>query len=156
MYAIRSYYDDFVSKPIEPDQLWQALLRWIPPRQAAEPRRQPTSETSPTTPAPLPQLAGLDTQLGLSRVMGNRPLYLRLLEKFASSQQDCVARIRQALAHDDAPLAERLVHSLKGVVITSYSIHYTKLYEAATWCRPKGCCSTWRNLWARPRGAACG
>ena len=22
--------DDFVSKPIEPAQLWQALLRWIP------------------------------------------------------------------------------------------------------------------------------
>jgi len=24
--------DDFVTKPIEPDQLWAALVRWIPSR----------------------------------------------------------------------------------------------------------------------------
>ncbi|WP_377703941.1 response regulator [Pseudoduganella sp. UC29_71] len=39
---------DFISKPIEPDELWRALLRWIPARRAA----------SPVPPAPGPAILG--------------------------------------------------------------------------------------------------
>jgi two-component system, sensor histidine kinase and response regulator len=110
--------NDFVSKPIEPEQLWTALLRWIPPRQsdtsaiAPRPRARPTPSPSVV---PLPTLDGLDTQLGLRRVMGNQQLYLNLLRKFASGQHDCVNQIRHALQDRDRTLAERLAHTLKGV-----------------------------------------
>ena len=110
--------DDFVSKPIEPAQLWQALLRWIPARHPAQVANSEPLNTN-TPPAandiPLPDIAGIDTALGLSRVMGNRSLYRSLLQKFAAGQRDCVERIRVALAADDWALAERLAHTLKGV-----------------------------------------
>ena len=112
--------NDFVSKPIEPDQLWQALLRWIPPRQSPVVNRELSSgnvsllDTSGTA-IPLPTLEGLDTELGLRRVMGNQQLYRNLLRKFARSQQDAVTQIRHALQAKDHLLAERLAHTLKGV-----------------------------------------
>ena len=112
--------NDFVSKPIEPDQLWQALLRWIPPRQSTVVNRELSSgnvsllDTSETA-IPLPTLEGLDTELGLRRVMGNEQLYRNLLRKFARSQQDAVTQIRHALQAKDHLLAERLAHTLKGV-----------------------------------------
>ena len=114
--------NDFVSKPIEPEQLWTALLRWIPPRHGASARpASPVSHAEPADPAVQPQLQrlqgleGLDTALGLSRVMGNQTLYLNLLRKFASGQHDAAHQIRQALQANDRPLAERLAHTLKGV-----------------------------------------
>ncbi len=110
--------NDFVSKPIEPEQLWTALLRWIPPRQSDASTIVPRASARPTpSPSviPLPPLDGLDTQLGLRRVMGNQQLYLNLLRKFASGQHDCVKQIRDALQTKDRPLAERLAHTLKGV-----------------------------------------
>ena len=112
--------NDFVSKPIEPDQLWQALLRWIPPRQSPvvnrnAGNRKPPAANATRTATPLPTLDGLDTELGLRRVMGNQQLYLNLLRKFASSQHDAVDQIRHALQVHDLALAERLAHTLKGV-----------------------------------------
>ena len=117
--------NDFVSKPIEPDQLWQALLRWIPPRQSPVVNRNAGNRKSPSgkasvdnasrTAIPLPTLDGLDTELGLRRVMGNQQLYLNLLRKFTSSQHDAVDQIRHALQVHDLALAERLAHTLKGV-----------------------------------------
>lgn len=111
--------NDFVSKPIEPDQLWQALLRWIPPRQSPVINRELSSEVSlldtSETAIPLPTIEGLDTDLGLRRVVGNQQLYRNLLRKFARSQQDAVTQIRHALQAHDRVLAERLAHTLKGV-----------------------------------------
>lgn len=84
---------------------------------------------------PLPDIAGIDTALGLSRVMGNRSLYRSLLQKFAAGQRDCVERIRVALAADDWALAERLAHTLKGV---SGNIGASTLQQQAaeSWKKP--------------------
>ena len=109
--------NDFVSKPIEPEQLWRALQRWLTPRnpvnqsgreQSAIPRTQPTDPMVPTLP-------GVDSEQGLSRVMGNHNVYRKLLLKFVEGQHDSLERIRQALDANDRTLAERLAHTLKGV-----------------------------------------
>ncbi len=63
----------------------------------------------------LPELAGLDTQAGLRRVMGKKAFYLSLLRKFVAAQGRTAQDIREALARPDAPTAERLAHTLKGV-----------------------------------------
>ncbi len=64
---------------------------------------------------PIPTIDGLDTKDGLSRVGGNRKLYLKILCQFAEQQASAVEQIRAALAQADAALAERLAHTLKGV-----------------------------------------
>ncbi len=63
----------------------------------------------------VPTIEGLDTKDGLSRVAGNRKLYLKLLRQFAEQQGPALDQISDALAKGDLPLAERLAHTLKGV-----------------------------------------
>ena len=109
--------NDFVVKPIEPEQLWQALARWVRPRVGLPVADRAVA--APTEPAPaalLPQgIAGLDLQLGLRRVMGKQALYLELLGKFAHAQDRVPAQIDSALQAGDRALARRLAHTLRGL-----------------------------------------
>ncbi len=112
---------DFVAKPIDPDSLWRTLAQWLPERrsQAAAASAIPIAgdpmDPMPAAPRGLPRIPGLNTTLGLQRVMGNQPLYQRLLHQFLSGQNDVPARIAQALAANDRATAERLAHTLRGV-----------------------------------------
>ncbi|HVR53280.1 MAG TPA: response regulator, partial [Pseudorhodoferax sp.] len=120
---------DFIAKPIEPEAMWQALARWLTPREGrpAEPARVPETAASavpvaaPTPPAAepatldLPAIAGLDTRAGLRRMLGKVPLYRQLLRKFMADQAGTPQAIAQALQAGDAATAERLAHTLKGV-----------------------------------------
>ncbi|GAA5184023.1 hypothetical protein GCM10025771_37090 [Niveibacterium umoris] len=109
--------NDHVPKPIEPDTLWAALLKWIPPRAFSEniltPKRPPGEH--PVVTAELPVIEGLDSESGLRRVLGKQALYLNMLRKFAAGQATTVADIRGALDNGDRATAERIAHTCKGV-----------------------------------------
>jgi two-component system sensor histidine kinase/response regulator len=114
---------DFVTKPIDPDELWRALLKWIKPRQGPRAAAQP----APTGPAAgakagaaaahgVPQgIAGLDSATGLKRVMGKPASYVGMLRKFVAGQAGTGESITAALQADDWASAERLAHTTKGV-----------------------------------------
>jgi signal transduction histidine kinase/CheY-like chemotaxis protein len=111
--------NDHLSKPIDPDALFAALLRWIKPRAAVgEPAGEtvasPGNTTSSSAPleAPAFEIAGVDTKSALRRTGGNSKRYEMLLRKFAEST--AVEEIRAALAAGDTPTAARAAHSLKG------------------------------------------
>jgi HPt (histidine-containing phosphotransfer) domain-containing protein len=105
--------NDHVAKPIEPEDLWKTLLKWIKPRHsaaAAEVKPQAAQD------ADLPSgIEGLDMANGLRRVLGKKPLYLSMLRKFVAGQKSATAEILKALESDDWGTAERLAHTLKGV-----------------------------------------
>ena len=109
---------DFVTKPIEPVDLWQVLLRWIPPRDglvAPEPA-VPIAEVQGTTLLALPEhIEGLDVALGLRRVIGKRTLYLGMLRKFVAGQRGAVDAVLKALDEGDLDTAARVAHTTKGV-----------------------------------------
>ncbi|MEI7841765.1 MAG: response regulator [Gallionellaceae bacterium] len=120
--------NDHLPKPIEPNHLWLMLRKWIKPRVAQTAPRSivKTSAQSKTT---LPVgIAHLDMAAGLRRVLGNRTLYLSLLQKFADTEADAVNRIQQALAAQDWSTAERAAHTLKGL---SGNIGATELQATA-------------------------
>jgi CheY-like chemotaxis protein len=117
--------DDHVAKPIEPRELFQALLKWVKPREGAASEADALG-LAPSLPAAasadsdsttvLPKdIAGLDTELGLRRVLGKAPRYLSLLQKYVAGQSGTMAQIRQALAQGDRDTATRLAHTTKGV-----------------------------------------
>jgi two-component system, sensor histidine kinase and response regulator len=106
--------NDHVSKPIDPDALFATLMRWVKPREVS-----PTgNERRPEKLADhvfLPEIDGVDMASGLKRVAGNRRLYRDLLMQFAARQRDVPSQILAAIENGDCKLAERIVHTVKGV-----------------------------------------
>jgi two-component system sensor histidine kinase/response regulator len=108
--------NDHVPKPIDPDLLIATVARFCQPSRAQQPEAPAVSgAASAGTAQDLPVIDGLDTRDGLSRVGGNRRLYLDLLRRFVDEQQGSMTRAGEALAAGDPAAAERLAHSLKGV-----------------------------------------
>ncbi|SLM28310.1 putative Histidine kinase [Desulfamplus magnetovallimortis] len=60
-------------------------------------------------------LPGISIENGLSRVSGNKKLYVTILGKFLRDFDNSVQQIQDALDISDLTLAQRLAHTLKGV-----------------------------------------
>ena len=115
--------DDHVAKPIEPRELFLTLLKWVKPGEAreAETGKMPglvtdaaAGGTSEDWQVPR-DIDGLDTELGLKRVLGKVPRYQSMLEKYVAGQSGAVAELRAALAREDRETATRLAHTTRGV-----------------------------------------
>jgi two-component system sensor histidine kinase/response regulator len=63
----------------------------------------------------MPEMGGFDLAAGLSRLMGNRRLYRKLLLDFGANYGGIAGDIREVLAARDFNQALSLVHNLKGM-----------------------------------------
>jgi two-component system sensor histidine kinase/response regulator len=120
-----------VTKPIDPEALWHALLNWIklrpglgvrPLADAAPSTKWETTTASDTTAQELEQtLAGLrgmgalDLDFGLSHTNNNPGLYLSILRKFMLSQANFTQGMSDSITRGDQDTAERMAHTLKGL-----------------------------------------
>jgi signal transduction histidine kinase/DNA-binding response OmpR family regulator/HPt (histidine-containing phosphotransfer) domain-containing protein/HAMP domain-containing protein len=137
--------NDHLTKPIDPEALYKALVRWCPvptapglgsasapPAAGALPLTGMAGSDPPAVPRtdnPLPAaIAGLDLAAGLSRVANKPLIYLKLLRMFESDHAQAASVVRQALASGDRELALRTLHSMKGV---AGNIGATAVSEAA-------------------------
>ncbi|MDD2844392.1 MAG: PAS domain S-box protein [Rhodoferax sp.] len=116
--CVEAGMNDHLAKPIDPELLWQSLSRWIRPRANLPCAPHQTAagagggqDAGPAIPE---HIAGLDTQAGLRRVLGKKPLYLSMLRRFVAGQKTVVPQVLDALAHGDLNTAERLAHTTKG------------------------------------------
>ncbi|MBK7661078.1 MAG: response regulator [Betaproteobacteria bacterium] len=111
--------NDFLAKPIEPDQVWACLARWIVPRAKQAGGTAGTDPTASRPEPPLPRgIDGLDIEEGLRHAAGKPSLYRSVLGKFVASEKTLAASIREALAGGDVEAARRLAHTLKGTAGT--------------------------------------
>jgi CheY-like chemotaxis protein len=124
--------DDYVSKPIDPEELFATMARRFepsPPGRAESATEARGTEDGASVADGLPeQIPGFDIDSGLKRVAGNRRLYLKLLRELAGHHADDVQDIRRALASDEHDRARRLAHTLKGV---AGNLSATELHSAA-------------------------
>ncbi len=125
--SLEAGMNEHIAKPIRPQVLFEALLKWIPHGERTLPEQY--RETRPTKhKSTLPDIPGIDIEEGLERMGGNMQSYLRLLQKFTVNQSESILKIETALAAQDQKLAEDLAHTLKGV---SGSIGATDLSGAS-------------------------
>ncbi|MDR1848500.1 MAG: response regulator, partial [Zoogloeaceae bacterium] len=139
--------NDYVTKPIEPEQLGKVMLRWIKPESENLSRaenlnkaeeREPVAE-KPTEKPPQPlvelpppkkieedalpeRIPGLDVAIGLQRVLGKRAFYRDILHKFLDGQREIAGELHRLLTDDSDEKARkdahRLAHTLKGLAAT--------------------------------------
>ena len=120
--------NDHITKPIEIEELYAALVRWIP---AVADRtgifnmihQEFTDQGS--IPATLP---GIDIQQGLRRVNGKWSMYRGLLVRFRERNLGLSAALQEALDEGKLEDARHLIHSIKGV---AGNIGATDLYNTA-------------------------
>ena len=121
--------NDYVTKPIDPAELFKVLAKWVkPPNSISPPKTPPVSAPESTQQAALPDFPGIDVRTGVLRIGGNKDRYLKLLEKFIENQKDAGGRILAAVQNGARDEAVRHAHTLKGI---SGSIGAVRLYEQA-------------------------
>ncbi|MTW21036.1 hybrid sensor histidine kinase/response regulator [Allochromatium palmeri] len=114
--------NDYVSKPIDPQQLLITLLRWLPARPDTAAPTPPAAETesittassvaAPTTPEI--RLAGFDLAATRRRLDCDDPLLTRILRGFMHDFADWPAEFAAARAENETSCLQRLAHTLKG------------------------------------------
>jgi CheY-like chemotaxis protein len=116
---------DFVAKPVNPPDLYAALLRCLDSAAHALPARPPAAEAAPAAAAPtaapaaaLAQLLGPAGPQALARLGGDPARHLRLLRQFVDGQQRDPQRIVAFLSLGESDEARRLAHDLKGAGAT--------------------------------------
>ena len=132
--SIEGGMNDHVVKPINPDELFSALVKWIEPgeRDFVPKTAEETQEGAPATPSAkveLPEkIEGINLKEGVMRVGGNEKLYRTLLMKLRDDYAKTDQEIKDLLQSEKAGEAERLAHSIKGV---ARNVGAGKLQEAA-------------------------
>ncbi len=115
--------NDHLTKPINPEELYAALARWISPSARASspvpeagasscPSLPPREGAQPVFSGPL---QGLDVRAGLANVAQNRELYLELLCRFTDRYSATAQELKDLLDDEDREGALRLAHTVKGV-----------------------------------------
>ena len=104
-----------LNKPIDPKELYSALLSWIEPgeREIPEGLDEPAGEEDINEETL--SIPGIDTEAGIGRIGGNQASYRKLLRKFVDNQAGAIDEISAARKEGDNDTAVRAAHTLKGV-----------------------------------------
>jgi CheY-like chemotaxis protein len=90
--------NDFLPKPLDADELWGCLTRWLPPTGQTEPKAEPLTAEQ--------------------RFLGSREALDRARSAFVETHKDDAARLAEAIAQGDRDTAAHVAHRLKGGALT--------------------------------------
>jgi HPt (histidine-containing phosphotransfer) domain-containing protein len=111
--------DDYLSKPIEPLDLYACLERpWAGSREtraAAAPAPAVTTAAAPAAPA---AAMVFNRALALERARGKRDLLALMAQSFIATAPEVVSQLHSGLEGPDAQLLERAAHRVKGAAAT--------------------------------------
>jgi CheY-like chemotaxis protein len=127
--------NDFLSKPVNPDELNKMLKKWLPPDMisenavsAKELKPQPAGQVPVYHDRKKKHSLPLDNSAGLANAAGNNSLYQQLLADFIPKHGGDMLELKGALERGDFKRAHLLAHTLKS---TSALIGAKRLSAAA-------------------------
>lgn len=109
--------NDHLIKPMDPEQLYAMLRKWIDPafRARSQPKPFPLRTLAAQHSGKFPRLPGLDLTSGVARVAGNQDVYCDLLDKFQAAYTDRGSEIQALVEQGNLEKAAQVIHGLKGV-----------------------------------------
>lgn len=113
--SLNAGMNDHITKPIDPNKLLGALIRWMPESHRGRPEPQVAPVKSSPEEDGLPrQLPPFDLQAALARI-GKPKLLRKLMLGFCAQYEGAGSQLREYIANGRTEDAERLAHSLKSV-----------------------------------------
>jgi two-component system, sensor histidine kinase and response regulator len=118
--------NDYISKPIYPEILYSAMLRWhtqtltqqtsfAPPLQT---KAHNSTNESTRVLSRLYRISGLDVDQALERLLNNETLYIKLIKRFVNERRTIVDDIEHAIAEQNFSQALYQAHSFKSLAGT--------------------------------------
>ena len=119
--------NDYLSKPLDEEQLNRMLLKWIPtPVGKGDSTQPPSFSENGQDPARSPAL--IDKEGALRLLGGRKALYVQMLRRFKQEFGNIDETIRRCLSAGDAATAVRRAHSIKSAAA---SLGATDLAQAS-------------------------
>lgn len=113
--AVNAGMNDLVTKPIDLRALFKAIHDCLP--QAEKCLHSAVHHSNETVNViAIPDIPGVDVAGALDNIGGSQELYLWVVKAFLDNQAGTAITVEKALADGDRSLAERLVHTTRGLV----------------------------------------
>jgi signal transduction histidine kinase/CheY-like chemotaxis protein/HPt (histidine-containing phosphotransfer) domain-containing protein len=113
--SLEAGMNDHITKPIDPEKLFTALVKWIAPKKRQGARPPVAKKATDVATPQIKDMPGLSITEGLARVAGNQALYEKLLQDFAEESSSIGSKLYRLMNDNQLDDMAALVHGIKGV-----------------------------------------
>ena len=115
--SLKAGMNDHITKPINPEELFRTLLKWVkvPEGRVPEPKPEKAPEKKDKPELALNDLPGVSVKQAMVRLGGNTALYLKLVRKFLAESRDSASKIADMLDDGRVDDAKTEAHTMKSV-----------------------------------------
>jgi CheY-like chemotaxis protein/HPt (histidine-containing phosphotransfer) domain-containing protein len=117
--CLQAGMDDYISKPIEPQELFHAIEKWTKSQDSEKDLSPSTFHLSPqkselACSQYIEPVEPIDLESALRRFDGDKEFFKEMLQEFLSYVPKQLEKLVKAIKTGDAEVVEREAHSLKG------------------------------------------